>query len=108
MKTITFIGRWQCNPPHKGHIELVQTALDKGFRAVIGIRDTVQDENNPYSYLERELMWLNTGLNIEVIRIPDYDCDLEVWIGRRVGYKVVRLDKDIEDISGMEIRALFQ
>lgn len=106
MKTILFVGRWQ--PFHDGHKVLLMEAAKKGYHVVVGIRDTLRNGDNPFSYWwrKRRIMKL-MGENVSAfVRIPDPDCDLEVWIGRDVGYKVVRLDKNIEDMSGTEIRKL--
>jgi len=95
-----FIGRWQ--PLHQGHIRLIKTVLEKGESVVIAIRDTNKDEKNPYSVRERKRMIKRVfGKKVKIIVIPDVN---KVCIGRDVGYEVIRLPYDIEQISGTKIR----
>ena len=47
------IGRYQCLPPHEGHIKLIRKVLDEGKNVCIAIRDTEKDEKNPYTVQER-------------------------------------------------------
>ncbi|MCG2701218.1 adenylyltransferase/cytidyltransferase family protein [Candidatus Parcubacteria bacterium] len=97
---ILLIGRWQ--PFHDGHKTLVDEALNKGHKVIIGIRDTEKDDKNPFSVNQRKRMIKKIyGEKVDIIAIPDIDA---VWIGRKVGYKVVQLPKHIEKISGTEIR----
>ncbi len=97
---ILFIGRWQ--PFHDGHKTLVDQALEKGHDVIIGIRDTAKDDKNPFSAKERkEMVKKIYGNKIKTVVIPDIDA---VWIGRKVGYKVVQLPKHLEKISGTNIR----
>jgi len=95
------IGRWQ--PFHKGHITLIQSALDDGMDIVVGVRDTAFSKKNPYSFSERVKMIKKHFPDAEIIKIPDI---LEVRYGRDVGYRIVekRLDRKIESISGTKIR----
>lgn len=101
MKYSLFIGRWQ--PFHDGHKALIQKIIDEGKNICIAIRDTEISENNPYSASEREKMILRVFPNIKVIIIPDIE---EIIYGREVGYGIreIRLDKDIEAMSGTLIR----
>jgi len=100
-----FIGRWQ--PFHKGHKELIQTALDRGKDVLIGIRDTQISKENPYTTKERKKMILKAFYNdrdrIKLLVIPDID---EVLYGRNVGYKVekVTLSEGLHNISATRIR----
>ena len=96
-----FIGRWQ--PFHDGHKALIQTALDRGKKVLIAIRETPLDEKNPYTVEERAQMIKEALPEVEVMSIPDID---EVIYGRDVGYKVIqeRLSPELEAISGTKIR----
>ena len=55
MKFWLTVGRYQ--PLHKGHIALINTKLDKGKNVLVFIRDTGQDEDNPYSFQQRADMF---------------------------------------------------
>lgn len=103
-----FVGRWQCIPPHAGHIALIETALKEGKNVWIAIRNTKKDEKNPYSCSERGRA-LRKALSkwprkqILITRIPDVE---EIVYGRRVGYGIreIHLSEDLEKISGTKIR----
>lgn len=104
-KPSLFIGRWQ--PFHEGHKKLVETVLKSGKPVVIAIRDTQQDEKNPYTVEERADIIRHElkeyGNLVEVVAIPDID---EVCYGRDVGYLIrrINLDAKTESISGTKIR----
>ena len=104
VKKIMFIGRWQVPQLHAGHRALIQAALDEGHTAIIAIRDTEKDDKNPYSAAERMAAIREIypdSEQVEICIIPDLD---EIWVGRDVGYRVVVLSKELESISGTEIR----
>ena len=97
-----FIGRWQ--PLHKGHKKLIQKVLDEGRPVMVAIRNTSISEKNPYTVEERRKMLQNAfGGKIKIIVIPDI---AEVCYGRNVGWGIrrIRLDRQIEEISGTKIR----
>jgi len=102
-----FIGRWQCIPPHKGHIALIETALKEGKNVLIAIRDTPKNEQNPYSVEQRrealKKAFKKWGKRVKIMKIPDIE---EVCFGRKVGWGIreIRLSKDLENISGTKIR----
>ncbi len=98
-----FIGRWQCIPPHKGHLALFDKVRKEGKNILIAIRDTELDENNPYSVKERIESITKAIPDAEVIVIPNID---EVCYGRGVGYGIreIKLDKKTENISATKIR----
>lgn len=104
MAKIMFVGRWQVPQLHDGHRALIQTALDEGHTAIVAIRDTEKDDKNPYSTAERKVT-IRAAFpdpeQVEICVIPDLD---EVWIGRDVGYKVVRLSEELESIRGTDVR----
>lgn len=99
-----FIGRFQ--PPHEGHKKCVEYILKRHDFCVVAIRDTRHDKNNPYTLAEREDMLLNIfpeeikGRMIVTV-IPDIDT---VYMGRRVGYHLIKLDEETEKISATDIR----
>ena len=103
--TSLFIGRWQ--PFHEGHQALIETRLKENKPVTIAMRNTKQDDDNPYSLYDREKMIRKKlekyGDLVNVITIPDID---EVCIGRKVGYKIsrIKLPDEIENISGTKIR----
>ena len=101
MKYSLFIGRWQ--PLHEGHKKLIRTVLDEGKNVCVAIRDTEVDKDNPFTTEEREQMILDAFPHVKVIIIPDIE---EVVYGRKVGWGIreIRLDEDVEKISGTSIR----
>lgn len=96
-----FIGRWQ--PLHEGHQALFDSVRQEGKNILIGVRNTGIDENNPFSIAERIKMIKTQIPDAEIIVMPDIE---ELVIGRKVGYKIreIKLDKEIESISGTKIR----
>ena len=103
------IGRFQVIPPHKGHLTLINTLLKEGKNVCIALRDTPQDKKNPYSFHERFQAFQKIYIReiaeqrVKVIKIPDIE---DVVYGRKVGWGIreIRLDKEIENISGTKIR----
>jgi len=109
MKYSLVIGRFQCLPPHKGHLALINKVLSEGKRVCIALREADLTEKNPYTYEERKAEFekiysseIKNGL-VKIISIPDIE---EVVYGRGVGWGIreIRLDKEIEKISATEIR----
>lgn len=97
-----FIGRWQ--PLHKGHVELISTALKEGKRVVIGIRDTPVSTTNPFTLKDREIMIRKAfGDTVDITVVPDIE---ELCIGRKVGYDIreIVLPEEIQAISGTKER----
>ena len=102
-----FIGRYQ--PPHKGHVTLMQGVLAEGRKICIALRDTTKSKDDPLSTSERRSIFERIFAQeiakgrVKIISIPDID---EVCYGRKVGYQLreIRLDKAIEGISGTRIR----
>jgi adenylyl-sulfate kinase len=97
-----FIGRWQ--PFHLGHKYLIDQALKQGKNVAIAIRNTELSEKNPFTYEQRkEMIQRIYGKRVKVFKI----CDIEsINIGRKVGYKVNRVDvpQKIKKISGTKVR----
>ncbi len=95
-----FIGRWQCIPPHAGHIALIKKAR---FKPLIAIRDTKVSKKDPYTYEQRRKAFRKIFPEAKIIKIFNIG---EVVYGRKVGYDIrkVKLSKDIENISGTKIR----
>jgi adenylylsulfate kinase len=96
-----FIGRWQ--PLHDGHKTLFEQVRKEGKNILIGIRDTIIDESNPYSVQERIEMIKEQVPDAKITVIPDIE---EIIYGRKVGYDIreIRLDENIENISATKIR----
>lgn len=72
-------------PPHIGHIMMLESALENAKEVIVGIGSSnVIDERNPYSAYERELM-LRKSIeekgysNYSFAYIPDFKTD-DVWI----------------------------
>ena len=105
MRYSLFIGRWQ--PIHKGHIALIESVLKKGKNALIAVRDTKMDKDNPYSVKERKKaikkVFKRFGKRVKVIKIDDIE---EVCFGRKVGYEIneIKLSEELEKISATKIR----
>ena len=102
-----FIGRYQ--PFHDGHKALIETVLNEGKNVCIAIRDTEQNNKNPYSMFKRMEMvekalgdWISKG-RLRIISIPDI---AEVCHGRKVGWGIreIKLDDATEKISATKIR----
>lgn len=102
-----FPGRFQ--PFHFGHESIVRKLLKEGENVCIALRDTGVNKNNPYSYEDRKEIIEDVFKKevkegrLEVIKIRDFK---GIVYGRDVGYDVreVRLNEDIESISGTNIR----
>ena len=101
------IGRFQ--PLHNGHKALIQYLLDEGKDVLVAVRMTPQNEDNPYSFIERTTMFkfafpdeVDDG-RIMIIPLPDIS---EVVYGRKVGWGIrqIELSAEIESISGTRIR----
>jgi len=101
------IGRFQ--PLHEGHIKLMRKVLDEGKNVCVALRDTAQDEKNPYNLQDRFAMFQKEFAQemadgrFVVLPIPDVE---EVFYGREVGWGVrqIELDKETEGISATKIR----
>lgn len=101
-----YIGRWQ--PLHRGHIALIQTALDEGREVVVGIMDTPPDARNPYTIKQRLRMFhdafsaeIRAG-RLTLLKMPWID---EVCYGRECGWRCreILLDPPVP-VTATEIR----
>lgn len=104
MKTIVIPGRFQ--PLHDGHIAMIEKALGETPSVVVDVRDTRVDKDNPFTYEERAGMIRKVfGDRVKIRRLPDPDCELEIWAGRKVGwaYREIQLPA-VENISGTKLR----
>lgn len=103
MKYSLFIGRWQCLPPHDGHLALFDKVRQEGKNILIAIRDTEKDKDNPYSIDERMKAMSEAVPDAKIIVIPDIEA---VCFGRGVGYEIrhIPLEEDLEKISATKIR----
>jgi len=106
-----FLGRYM--PLHKGHIELIRTALREDKNACVALRDTVLTEKNPFTIKERVKMFekefeeeIKEG-RLVIVTVPDIT---EVCYGRGVGWRVrqIHLHKEIENISATKIRRVMK
>ena len=107
MKRALFIGRWQ--PLHPGHKWLFNQKLEKNIPILIAVRDTPENESNPFSTeevilnLEKEYIEEVGNGMVKVIPIPDIE---SVNYGRGVGYEINEFvpPEDIGKISATKIR----
>jgi len=103
------IGRFQCLPPHEGHLTLINTLIKENKNVCIALRDTEVDEKNPYTFEQRHRAFMKIYSRevaegrVKIIKIPDIE---EVVYGRKVGWGIreIKLDDKIEKISGTEMR----
>lgn len=102
-----FIGRWQ--PLHAGHVAIIRKVLDEGKNVLVGIRDTPEDGDNPYTITHRLNMFgqefadeIHAGRMVVMV-IPNVT---EVCHGRAPGWTVrqIEVDEETEKISGTAIR----
>jgi len=103
-----FLGRYM--PLHRGHIELIRTALKEDKNVCVALRNTTLTEKNPFTIKERINMFnkefkkeIEEG-RLVVIPVPDIT---EVCYGRGVGWRMrqIHLSEEIEKISATKIRA---
>lgn len=103
-KRSLYIGRFQ--PFHDGHVAIIKNLLNDGRRPAVAIRDTRLNADNPYPAFARFAAVKHLfGDQVDTVAIPDID---EVVFGRKPGYDLrqIRLDPDIEAISGTELRKI--
>lgn len=104
-KYAIFIGRFQ--PPHYGHIELMDQKLNEGIPLLIMVRDIEPDEKNPFTTEQTvsllEKYYKSKNADVRVMIIPDIE---SVNFGRGVGYEINEFipPKDIGGISATGIR----
>lgn len=100
-----YIGRFQ--PLHDGHKACIKKILETHDHCTVALRDTPISESDPLSLTERVQLftdWIKEdGLTgkVTVISIPNVDT---VFIGRDVGYGLIKLDEKTEAISATDIR----
>ena len=103
------IGRFQCLPPHDGHLGIIKALLAENKNVFIALRDTPICDTDPYSVEERVNAFgkifadeIKSG-RIVVGSIPNV---LEVVYGRTPRWKIreVKLDEKTESISATAIR----
>ena len=105
MSTGIFIGRFQ--PFHEGHRRCVDRILKEKDRCIILLRDTKKTEKNPFDLEKRKALIRNefgSDPRVTIDVIDDPDADMTVYIGRDVGYDLIRLDAETESISATDIR----
>lgn len=104
MRYNLFIGRYQS--PHKGHMQIFNTFLEKDQPVLIAIRDIEPDSGNPLNAGQVKELWEQVYAGnplVKVIIIPDI---ASVNYGRGVGYEVnqIAVPETIANISATEIR----
>ena len=103
------LGRFQCLPPHEGHVKLIQKLLDEGKNVIIGLRMADLTDKNPYKWQERDDAFKDIFAReivrnrVKIIWLPDIN---EIAYGRTPGWKIreVKLDAETEKISATEKR----
>ena len=104
-KYAIFIGRFQ--PPHKGHIELMDQKLKDNIPILIMVRDIEPDEKNPLTTNQTifllEKYYSTKNVDVTIMSIPDIE---SVNFGRGVGYEINEYipPKDVASISATGIR----
>lgn len=97
-----YIGRW-C-PFHEGHKYIVDSMLGGGHNVAIAVRDS--DDEIPQDVRVAAISAVYAAEiaegRVRVFGIPDIDT---VCVGRGVGYAIMEAPKEIQRISGTEIRA---
>jgi adenylylsulfate kinase len=105
MKTGVFIGRFQ--PFHDGHKKCVEKILSENDRCIILLRDTEATEKNPFDIEKRKGLiraQFPDESRVIIQTIDDPGAALNVYIGRDVGYQLIKLDAETEAISATNIR----
>lgn len=106
IRTGVFIGRFQ--PFHDGHHACIEHVLRENDQCIVLVRDGHPDERNPFTYEEiAKTIWsiFKDTNRVSVHRLPDPDHQLTVYLGRDVGYELIRLDPSIEGIRATDLRA---
>lgn len=104
------LGRYQCNPPHIGHLSLIQTLLDEGKNVIIVLREEDGTEKNPYTVKQRKKAFrkiYRKEIRLGRVKIVGFVDVIEIAYGRKVGYNIrqIKLDKKIEKVSATKIRS---
>jgi len=103
------LGRFQCLPPHEGHLGIIRQLLKEGKNVLIMLRKEDGTDKNPYTQQERFDAFCKifpeetkTG-RIIISAVPDIN---EVVFGRQPGWKIreIKLSEEIQKISATEIR----
>ena len=101
-----FIDRFQ--PFHKSHKKCILKILEECDTCTVLIRDGFPKRYNPFEYTKRRnsiIKWVNYhNLPVMTKRLQDDDYNLTVFLGRDVGYKLIQLSAEDEDVSSTDIR----
>jgi adenylylsulfate kinase len=105
MKTGLFVGRFQ--PFHDGHRKCIEKILTTCDRCIVLMRETEYTEKNPFDVEKRKAMIREAfpdTAQVEIQIFTDPGAELSVFIGREVGYELIQLDEQTENISATDIR----
>lgn len=108
-KYAIFIGRYQ--PPHFGHLNLIDQKLNEGVPALIMVRDIDPDDKNPFTTEQTvsmlEKYYHSKNKDVKVMVIPDIE---SVNYGRGVGYEINEFTPpdNIGFISATKVRELIK
>jgi len=103
------IGRWQCIPPHDGHLALIKKLLSEDKNVAIGLRKQDGTDKNPYTQKQRKRVFkkifkqeIKEG-KVVVFNLVDIN---NIVYGREVGWGIreIKLDAKTEAISATKIR----
>lgn len=107
--TAQVLGRFQ--PWHNGHQALFDRALEKEGQVAIMVRDSEQNDDNPFHVLDVcQHLRLHLAEYAGKVRIFAAPNITRISYGRDVGYEIEQehFDKAIEDISATKIREVMQ
>lgn len=103
-------GRYQCIPPHDGHLGLAKLLLSEGESVCYALRETDVSPSNPYTFEERkaaiEACFPDEVASGQVI-VVSMHCDIKaICYGRDVGWDIRRitLDAATEAIRATDMR----
>ncbi|MDP6561933.1 MAG: adenylyltransferase/cytidyltransferase family protein [Candidatus Peribacteraceae bacterium] len=105
MKTGLFVGRFQ--PFHDGHKKCIEKILETCDCCIVMMRETEKTEKNPFDFEKRKAMIraaFPDETQVEIQVFTDPGANLSVFIGRDVGYELIQLDEQTENISATDIR----
>lgn len=103
-------GRFQCLPPHEGHLGLARLLLSEGKNVCFALRRADGSDSNPFDFETRKAAIIKcfpdevASERVTVVEIPDIEA---ICYGRGVGWEIreIRLDEKTESISGTAVRA---
>ena len=105
MQTGVFVGRFQ--PFHDVHKACIEHILTECDHCIVMIRNTDKTDKNPFAVDQRIPMirvHFPDESKVSIVPVSDPGAQLSVYIGRDVGYKLIQLDEQTENISATDLR----